>query len=84
MLVEQTSPDMHIVPHVPQSRRSVARSRHVPPQSIRPGVQLTSQTPALQISPAPHAVPHAPQFARSVPRSRQTPLQFASAAPHVV
>jgi hypothetical protein len=84
MLAEQTSPVVHAVPHPPQSRRSVARSRHMPPQSVRPGVQLTSHVPAVQISPGPHTRPHAPQLARSVRRSRQMPEQFVVGPPQVV
>jgi hypothetical protein len=68
------------LPQVPQFERSVSRSRHTPPQSVRLAPHDVVHTPPEQTCPAAQVLPHAPQFARSLPTSRQTPPQSVSPA----
>jgi hypothetical protein len=56
----------------------------MPPQSVRPGVQLTAHAPLAQTSPAPQVRPQVPQFRRSLSRSRQVPLQSVRPLPQLV
>lgn len=78
---EQTLPDAHFVPHVPQLPRSVASSAShpfftSPSQSANPALHAIAHLPALQLAvpfvPS-HTVPQAPQLPVSFVASTQAP-----------
>ena len=72
------------MPHAPQFALSLAMSRQVPPQSVRPAPHETRHDPALHTVPAAQTRPQVPQFKLLLCRSRQVPEQFVSPAPHDV
>jgi hypothetical protein len=62
----QTVPDGQALPHMPQLRLSVWRSRHVPAQLLCPATQVIWHAPVVQTVPVGQAAPHAWQFRLSV------------------
>ena len=64
-------PPLQTRPSIPQFIGSVAKSRQVPPTSVRPGRQ--TQPPATQYSRSPQALPAPPQFSGSRVMSTQRP-----------
>jgi hypothetical protein len=79
-----TLPAVHACVHEPQFARSVLRSRHVPPQFVRPEPHEVWQCPIEHTSPAMQAVLHAPQLARSDARSTHEVPQRVSPAGHTM
>jgi hypothetical protein len=79
---EQTSPEVHFVPHEPQWFGSLLVLTHVPPQSVSDGV-LGGQPhcPPEQTSGEVHVVPHAPQLLLSYCVSMQVPPQLVVPIP---
>lgn len=72
----QRWPRAHIVPHEPQFRMSVLVFVQMPPQSVRPAVQV-AQVPRRHTLPEGHTVMQLPQCEGSVWRS-------AHEVPHAV
>ena len=60
-MAEHTWPAAQAVPHAPQWARSLARSRHEPPQLASPAAHDTTHAPAEHTWPAAQAVAQAPQ-----------------------
>jgi hypothetical protein len=51
------------------------RSRHEPPQSVRPATQEVTHIPVEHTCPGAQTRPHIPQWARSLSSSRHEPPQ---------
>ena len=62
----------------------MARSRHAPPQSVRPEPHEVSQVPPAHTVPVAQTWPQLPQSPLLVVRSRQIPVQFVRPPPHDV
>ena len=63
MPAEQTSPEAHAVPHVPQLAGSLVTSTQAVPHFVVPPVHWSAHAPAEQTSPEAPACPHGAQSA---------------------
>ena len=86
-VLEQSKPEPHVVPHVPQLCGSFDVRTHAPLHGVPALAQ--SQWPSRQISGEVHVVPHVPQLSGSVfvfvqvvpPHSEYEPEQLAAQVP---